>query len=291
MRRVIRRVQEELLRMGKAKSGKFYAVQNGRTRGVFTTWEECQKSVNGFPKARFKSFRTRTEAERFVEPGPAATVVQQITEPKSASRPVSRPASRPAPSSAPTTTLGSGPEPTAPAKTRSPRMSTANHEVVYTDGCARGNGRIGAVGGIGIYYGPDDPRNVAAPLLNSGKQTNQRAELAAAITAVENALKDASKPGAEIKGLNIHSDSEYAANCLTIWGDKWERKDYKRSDGGGISNLDLIKSGREKIKRYNELYNDRNGPGKGVVFTHVRGHAGILGNEMADRLANKGAGF
>lgn len=283
---LIRRFQEELLRMGKAKSVKFYAVQHGRTRGVFTTWDECQKSVNGFPKARFKSFRTRAEAELFAKGDVTATTSGPV--PKRTTAPKSVPLTAPTIEAPPTSQQQSRPLQPMPGSAH--RQSTSDHEVVYTDGCARGNGREGAVGGIGIYYGPNDPRNVAAPLHN-GKQTNQRAELVAAITAVENALKEASKPGAQMKGLNIHSDSEYAANCLTKWGDKWESKGYTKGEGSQICNRDLIVPGREKIKRYNELYNEKIGPGKGVVFTHVRGHTGILGNEMADRLANKGAGF
>ena len=30
--------------------------------------------------------------------------------------------------------------------------------VVYTDGCCRGNGKQGAIGGIGVYWGPEHPR-------------------------------------------------------------------------------------------------------------------------------------
>jgi ribonuclease HI len=46
----------------------FYAVANGRTIGVFTTWKECQSSVIGFPNARFKKFETKEEAEQFIRP-------------------------------------------------------------------------------------------------------------------------------------------------------------------------------------------------------------------------------
>lgn len=45
----------------------FYAVAVGRTVGVFTSWEECKKSVIGFPKASYKKFDTREDAERFIE--------------------------------------------------------------------------------------------------------------------------------------------------------------------------------------------------------------------------------
>ena len=43
---------------------KFYAVQSGRVPGVYLTWEECKKQVDGFSGAVFKSFPTREEAER-----------------------------------------------------------------------------------------------------------------------------------------------------------------------------------------------------------------------------------
>jgi ribonuclease HI len=45
-----------------------YAVANGRTVGVFNTWKECQRSVIGFPNARFKKFETKEEAEQFIKP-------------------------------------------------------------------------------------------------------------------------------------------------------------------------------------------------------------------------------
>ena len=46
---------------------KYYAVRNGRSTGVFSTWAECQKQVTGFPGAVFKSFTTIEEAEAFVK--------------------------------------------------------------------------------------------------------------------------------------------------------------------------------------------------------------------------------
>lgn len=45
---------------------KYYAVKVGARTGVFTSWEECQKAVDGFPGAKFKKFRSLEEAERFV---------------------------------------------------------------------------------------------------------------------------------------------------------------------------------------------------------------------------------
>ena len=45
---------------------KYYAVQRGRSTGVFFSWPECQKQVAGFSGAIFKSFPTLEEAEAFV---------------------------------------------------------------------------------------------------------------------------------------------------------------------------------------------------------------------------------
>ena len=45
---------------------KFYAVKNGRKVGIFSTWEECQKQVVGFKGAIYKSFKTKEEAEAYL---------------------------------------------------------------------------------------------------------------------------------------------------------------------------------------------------------------------------------
>ncbi len=44
---------------------KFYAVKKGKTVGIFETWDACKASVDGFPGAEYKSFKTREEAEAY----------------------------------------------------------------------------------------------------------------------------------------------------------------------------------------------------------------------------------
>jgi ribonuclease HI len=46
---------------------KFYAVREGHSPGVYLTWEACEAQVKGYPNAKFKSFRTKKEAEAFVK--------------------------------------------------------------------------------------------------------------------------------------------------------------------------------------------------------------------------------
>ena len=45
---------------------KFYAVKVGRTPGIYTTWDDCKKQVDGFPSASYKSFKTANEAAEFL---------------------------------------------------------------------------------------------------------------------------------------------------------------------------------------------------------------------------------
>ncbi|CAR23228.1 RNA-DNA hybrid ribonuclease [Lachancea thermotolerans CBS 6340] len=47
----------------------FYAVQNGRSTGVFNNWDTCKSLVSGFPGARYKKFDTMAEAQSFAEQG------------------------------------------------------------------------------------------------------------------------------------------------------------------------------------------------------------------------------
>ena len=44
---------------------KFYAVRKGKTVGIFESWDACKASVDGFPGAEYKSFKSREEAEAF----------------------------------------------------------------------------------------------------------------------------------------------------------------------------------------------------------------------------------
>lgn len=45
---------------------KYYAVKNGRNIGIYDSWEECKKQVNGFKGAKYKSFSTLKEAKNYI---------------------------------------------------------------------------------------------------------------------------------------------------------------------------------------------------------------------------------
>lgn len=52
------------------RKNNFYAVKVGRQPGIYKTWDECKKQVNGFSGALYKGCQTKREAEEFLSGKP-----------------------------------------------------------------------------------------------------------------------------------------------------------------------------------------------------------------------------
>jgi hypothetical protein len=50
----------------KVSKTKYYAVKRGRRPGIYRTWEECERQVEGFSHCEFKSFKSEWEAQRYL---------------------------------------------------------------------------------------------------------------------------------------------------------------------------------------------------------------------------------
>ena len=144
---------------------------------------------------------------------------------------------------------------------------------VYTDGSSLRNGTPGARAGVGVYFGPRDPRNVSEALRGS-RQTNQRAELTAVLRALEITPRH--------RDVTIYTDSQYSIKCVTDWYKNWVKNGWKNAAGKSVENKDLIGNIREMMEEREKL-------GRGTFFVWVKGHANDMGNEAADKLANEGA--
>jgi len=148
---------------------------------------------------------------------------------------------------------------------------------VYTDGACSSNGRDGARAGIGVWFGKDNSLNVSAPL-QSDPHTNQRAELQAVLVALNIITRNID---AFSRTVIIHSDSLYTIRCLTVWAPVWVRNGWETSKKTSVKNRDIIEPALVCLHSLQTL--------RDVQFAHVRGHAGVEGNECADRLARAGA--
>ncbi|CAM4464013.1 ribonuclease H [Paenibacillus tarimensis] len=51
---------------------KYYVVWAGHKPGIYTSWADCQKQVNKFPQAKFKSYSSQAEAEKAFKEGAGA---------------------------------------------------------------------------------------------------------------------------------------------------------------------------------------------------------------------------
>jgi ribonuclease HI len=60
-----------------AKKSKWYVVWVGRTPGVFNNWNDCKRSTEGFPEAKFKSFESNSEAYAAFSDHPAKHVYRK----------------------------------------------------------------------------------------------------------------------------------------------------------------------------------------------------------------------
>lgn len=122
---------------------KFYAVRDGREKGIFTDWEACKRSVVGYSNAQYKSFRSKEEATAYLQDisdtghsntqTPATKSKQEVQDIPTRKRPAT--------------------QSTLPYKKR--RVAPI---VVWTDGSCRNNGTERAVGGVGVYFGDNDLR-------------------------------------------------------------------------------------------------------------------------------------
>lgn len=45
---------------------KYYVVKKGKTPGIYFSWEDCKKMVEGYPGAVYRGFATLAEAEAFL---------------------------------------------------------------------------------------------------------------------------------------------------------------------------------------------------------------------------------
>lgn len=59
-------------------ASKYYAVKVGKVPGIYYSWNDCRKMVEGFPGAQYKSFQTIEEANSFI-----AETDKQMPEPAS----------------------------------------------------------------------------------------------------------------------------------------------------------------------------------------------------------------
>ena len=135
---------------------------------------------------------------------------------------------------------------------------------IYADGACKGNPGPGGWGAWLQYEGKQKSMHGGEPLT-----TNNRMELTAVIRALE-ALKQACD-------VKIYTDSVYVQKGMTEWISGWKARNWRTADKKPVKNDDLW-------KLLDGVANQHK-----IEWIWVKGHAGNVGNERADALANEGA--
>jgi ribonuclease HI len=214
----------------------YYAVANGRIPGIFRNWKDCSNSVKGYKNAQYKKFNTIEDANKFIQ-----TINININK----------------------------------SNIETPAIDFIPDYYVYTDGACSNNGKKNALAGFGIYFGPNDIRNVSKKI--EGKQSNNIAEL----TAIKDTYDIIKTDIINGKKIAIVSDSEYSIKCVSSYGEKCHKKNW---------NVEI--PNKELVKYTYEIYKEQ----QNIQFIHIKAHTGntdihSIGNENADKLANIAIGL
>lgn len=273
----------------------YYAVAKGRKPGIYTTWNECSIQVLRFPGSIYKRFATESEAQEFIKE--SSTVGKSLTKNlylrigksvKSQARKHAFPLGSIQSTTVQTKLLSPHSKRTFSVDSDTSKQPTKKRKItsdddnkmdfivdkegyvnVFTDGACSFNGCKNARAGIGIWFQDNHPLNVSQPV--EGRPTNNMAE----IQAVTVAARQAKKAG--IKKLKINTDSKFLISCITQWIPNWKKRGWKTMDNKPVINK------TELLEMETELESLT------IAWNHVNGHAGIYGNEMADKLARKGS--
>ena len=227
----------------------YYGVARGRNPGVYDNWDECQNEVHQYSHSLYKKFSSRAEAENFVQRNSDSSY------------------NYPSPTRSAAyfdDSDDSDYEYNAP-RGNSFLIDVDGYVIVYTDGACISNGRDNPRAGIGVWFDDNHPMNVSKPL--RGRATNNRAEIEAATEAAKQAKR------AGIMNLKIHTDSKFLLSCVKDWIPRWKDNGWMTAKNEPVVN-------KWELIRMEKALASLN-----VKWKHVNSHAGVYGNEMADKLA------
>jgi ribonuclease HI len=142
-------------------------------------------------------------------------------------------------------------------------MQAIKNVEIYADGACKGNPGPGGWGAW-IKWDAHEKELFGGELLT----TNNRMELTAVIRALE-ALKKTCH-------VTVFTDSVYVQKGMTEWITGWKSRNWRTADKKPVKNDDLWRV-LDSLSTQHQL-----------TWVWVKGHAGNIGNERADALANQG---
>jgi ribonuclease HI len=181
---------------------KFYVVWKGRETGIFTDWNTCKSHIDKFSGAKYKSFKTRSEAEAAYSGKGVAMPVKDSSFSGTKSKKKST-------------------AQTIKTYTAKEIAAIDVDTKIFTDGgCEPNPGKAGS--GIAVYH-YDVVDELWYGLYNPAG-TNNTAEL----NALHQALIMAKDKIAEGKSVAIFCDSKYSIQSVIQWAIRLEKSGLKK---------------------------------------------------------------
>lgn len=238
-------------------SKKFYVVWKGAKTGVFTTWPEVQQHTAGRSDAQYMGFDSKVAAEQAFASTYTKALMQRSLSKTDGS------------STAPTSNRKTANK-TSRAKAPSISPNGPSDIEIYCDGaCSPNPGKSGT--GIAVYESGKVTSLYFGLYEKNG--TNNTAELNGLLSSFQLAQHFITKDREQ--SICILSDSKYSIDCITKWAKGWQAKGWTRGKGEEIKNLALV---QQCYALYKTIHTK-------ITIRHVKGHANIEGNELADRMA------
>lgn len=189
--------------MTMANVKRFYAVRVGKQPGIYNSWDTARAQVDGYPNAKYKSFKTEAEAQAFMN--------------------------------------GKDSEKKQSTANAVPPTSKVRPEiVVFTDGGSRNHGNVAgghvkATDPAAWAYLIDYHGKQHSDSAGEFGVTNNKME----ITALVQALQWLWENQFNNKSVGIVSDSRYVLNAIQKgWIKGWKKRGWKRS-AGELKNAEL----------------------------------------------------
>ena len=280
----------------------YYVVKKGHTIGIFKTWGECKKSIDGYKNPIFRKFETYEEANSFFKNKIATTKKDTINTTDTKNIKFINTQKQTVND---TNKLNDVTESNKEENSFFGEKIISNDEVskfkqslthikssnycdalnynvkgwsiiddeiyIFTDGSSRKakeNNEFNS--GVGVFLGMSCT-NIKEQYTDN--KTNNQCEL----MALDYSFKLIVRYYRELIDINkvikIVSDSEYSIKCISVWLTAWKKNNWKTAKGEDVKNRDLIESIEASMQRI-KLINSKIEASKKikVKLIHVNSH-------------------
>lgn len=235
----------------KSASISYYVVNKGLIPGIYTSWTECKKQVDGFKNPIYRKFDNKKDAITFhnleIDLNKTVKIENETKD---------------IPDTSLTLTLTS----------TSILNQFENITYLFCDGSAIHKNYKSIKCSFGLYIiNPFDNENKNEKKLKDFKKgisvsqfinengTNNLAELSAVLYGLNYIEKN------NINKSCFVCDSKYAINCITVWSNNWKKNNWITSKKTKVENLEII---QEILNIYERLLKNN----FQIKFKHVNSH-------------------